>query len=183
MVDWYQKVVRMEVVADHPAATFLSNDLANHRIALLTVPGITPDEDRIHHDGLHHSAFEYSSFEGLNAVYLRLRDEDIVPLYCIDHGFTLSYYYADPDGNLVELQIDAFGDWKKSREWVAQELLRQQFMIGALVDPAKVADAYQQGLSFEEIHAKAGEGMFSPAQVPDLRFPAPPPDVPPLLRV
>ena len=28
---------------------------------------------------------------------------------------TLSYYYKDPDGNRVELQIDGFGDWPASK--------------------------------------------------------------------
>ncbi len=183
MVNWYRRVLHMEVVADHPAATFLSNDLANHRIALAAMPGIVADEDRIHHDGLHHSGFEYGSFEELNTAYLRLRDEDIVPIICIDHGFTFSYYYADPDGNLVELQVDAFGDWEKSRTWAAEDMFKEQFMIGTVFDPAKVAEAYEQGMSFEEIHTKAHAGVFSTSQPPDLRIPPPPPDAPPLLRV
>jgi catechol 2,3-dioxygenase len=182
MVDWYRKVLGMEIVAEHPVATFLSNDQANHRIALGALPGISPDENRVYHDGLHHSGFEYNSFDELNAAYLRLRDEGIVPLISIDHGFTFSYYYADPDGNLVELQVDVFGDWGKSRQWAAEEMLKQQFMIGTVVDPAKVAEAYEQGMSFEEIHAKAETGLFNTSQLPDLRIPPPPPDAPPLLR-
>jgi catechol 2,3-dioxygenase len=182
MVDWYRKVLGMEIVAEHPVATFLSNDQANHRIALGELPGIAPDENRLYHDGLHHSGFEYSSFDEMNAAYLRLREEGIIPLIGVDHGFTFSYYYSDPDGNLVELQVDAFGDWGKSRKWAAEDMLKQQFLIGTVVDPAKVAEAYEQGMSFEEIHAKAQMGQFLASQPPDLRMPPPPPDAPPMLR-
>jgi catechol 2,3-dioxygenase len=28
---------------------------------------------------------------------------------------TLSYYYKDPDGNRVELQVDNFGGWAASK--------------------------------------------------------------------
>ena len=31
---------------------------------------------------------------------------------------TFSYYYKDPDGNHVELQVDNFGDWGASTEWM-----------------------------------------------------------------
>ena len=55
---------------------------------------------------MHHSAFEYASFDELNASYLRLREAGIEPGLCLDHGMTFSYYYADPDGNHVELQVD-----------------------------------------------------------------------------
>ena len=75
---------------------------------------------------MHHSAFEYDSFEELDASYLRLRERGIEPEVCIDHGMTLSYYYKDPDGNHVELQVDVFGDWDSSREWIHERGLPRQ---------------------------------------------------------
>jgi catechol-2,3-dioxygenase len=183
MIAWYQAVVGAQVLFHHPAFTFLSNDSANHRIALLQVPGIAEDPDRIHHDGMRHSAWEYTSFEELNDTYLRLRHEGILPAACIDHGASLSYYYADPDGNLVELQVDAFGDWEQSRRWMVEELINQEFLVGAAVDPDKIAQAHASGLSFAEIHANANAGEYSTGQLPDLHLPAPPPDAPPIIRV
>ena len=47
-----------------------------------------------------------------------MREAGIEPAFCIDHGMTFSYYYADPDGNHVELQMDVFGDWAKSTAWM-----------------------------------------------------------------
>ena len=43
-----------------------------------------------------------------------------MPEFCLDHGMTFSYYYRDPDGNHVELQVDNFGDWAKSSAFVRE---------------------------------------------------------------
>jgi catechol-2,3-dioxygenase len=183
MIAWYQTVIGAQVLFHHPGFTFLSNDTAKHRIALMQVPGIAEDPDRIHHDGMHHSAWEYTSFEELNDTYLRLLQEGILPTACIDHGPTLSYYYADPDGNLVELQVDAFGSWEQSHRWMVEELINQEFLVGAAVDPDKIAQAHASGLSLAEIHANANAGEYSTGQLQDLRLPAPPPNAPPIIRV
>ena len=51
---------------------------------------------------------EYTSLEKIRLQKLEeLRAEGIEPYWTIHHGGTLSAYYRDPDGNQVELQIDA----------------------------------------------------------------------------
>ena len=115
---------------------------------------------------MHHSAFEYDGFEDLNASYLRLRDAGIEPDICIDHGMTLSYCYNDPDGNHVELQIDAFGVWAASKEWMRTSPDFHANPIGVFVDPAKVAEAAASGEAFSEIHRRAMAGELSPPQPP-----------------
>ena len=114
MIDWYSTLVGAEVLFQYPLGAWLSNDAANHRIALTAFPDFVDDAEKDTRTGLHHTAFEYDGFEQLNASYLRLKDAGIVPEFCLDHGMTFSYYYRDPDGNHVELQIDNFGDWAKS---------------------------------------------------------------------
>ena len=80
---------------------------------------------------------------------------------------TFSYYYADPDGNNVELQVDCFGDWAKSKEWM-QHLRRSSrpTRSAQFVDPEQVAADRAEGMSFEEIHAKAMAGGYAPEQAP-----------------
>ncbi len=141
---------------------WLSNDGANHRIALLAFPNFTDDPDKENRAGMHHSAFEYASFDDLNSSYLRLKEAGITPALCLDHGMTFSYYYADPDGNNVELQVDNFGDWSKSKEWMQTSDEFKANPIGQFVDPDRVADDYSDGVSFEEIHAKAMAGEYAP---------------------
>ena len=121
MIDWYTTLVGAEVLFQYPLGAWLSNDAANHRIALTAFPNFVDDPEKDTRTGLHHTAFEYDGFEQLNASYLRLKDAGIVPDFCLDHGMTFSYYYRDPDGNHVELQVDNFGDWAQSSRVHARE--------------------------------------------------------------
>ncbi len=79
---------------------------------------------------------------------------------------TLSYYYKDPDGNHVELQVDNFGDWSKSSDWMRHSEEFSANPIGAFVDPAQVAEAAGSGEEFAEIHRRAMAGEFAPEQPP-----------------
>ena len=54
---------------------------------------------------------------------------------------TFSYYYRDPDGNHVELQIDNFGDWAKSSAFMREAPEFHEDPIGKFVDPDRVAAA------------------------------------------
>jgi hypothetical protein len=79
---------------------------------------------------------------------------------------TLSYYYQDPDGNFVELQCDAFGDWAQSSAYVRTSDTFHANPIGVFVDPAKVAETAASGASFADIHARAMAGELAPEQAP-----------------
>ena len=145
MIDWYSIVVGAEVNFQDAVGAWLSNDQANHRIALLAFPDFTDDPEKENHTGLHHSAFEYGGFDELNSSYLRLKDAGIEPDFCLDHGMTFSYYYKDPDGNRVELQVDNFGDWAKSTEWMRTSEEFKANPIGQFVDPERVAADHADG--------------------------------------
>ena len=166
MIDWYSIVVGAEVNFQDAVGAWLSNDDANHRIALLAFPDFTDDPEKEGHAGLHHSAFEYRGFDELNSTYLRLKDAGIEPDFCLDHGMTLSYYYADPDGNRVELQVDNFGNWAKSTEWMRTSEEFAANPIGQFVDPKRVAGDHAEGIAFDQIHAKAMAGGYAPQQAP-----------------
>jgi catechol 2,3-dioxygenase len=166
MREWYRLVVRAEVVFENEIGCWLTNDDANHRVGLLAFPGFSVDANKDQHTGLHHTAFEFPDFESLDRSYRRLRDAGVTPTFCLDHGPTLSYYYTDPDGNHVELQCDAFGDWAASRRWIAASETFHANPIGVFVDPAQIAAAAEAGDSLEEIHRRATRGDFAPPQAP-----------------
>jgi 2-polyprenyl-6-methoxyphenol hydroxylase-like FAD-dependent oxidoreductase/catechol 2,3-dioxygenase-like lactoylglutathione lyase family enzyme len=166
MIDFYRELVGVEVIFQDQVGAWLSNDGANHRIALLAFPNFVDDPDKDTRTGMHHSAFEYASFDELNSSYLRLKEAGITPALCLDHGMTFSYYYADPDGNNVELQVDCFGAWEKSKDWMRTSEEFKANPIGSFVDPGRVAADYADGMSFEEIHAKAKAGGYAPEQAP-----------------
>jgi catechol 2,3-dioxygenase len=166
MIDFYRMLVGVEVVFRDQVGAWLTNDEANHRIALLAFPNFADDPEKETHAGMHHSAFEYASFDELNSSYLRLKEAGITPALCLDHGMTFSYYYADPDGNNVELQVDNFGDWSKSKEWMRSSEAFEANPIGQFVDPEWVAADHAGGMAFEDIHAKAMAGGYAPEQPP-----------------
>ena len=166
MIDFYGTLVGAEVVFQFDGGAWLSNDAANHRIALLAFPNFVDDPDKDTRTGMHHSAFEYANFEELNSSYVRLKEEEITPALCLDHGMTLSYYYADPDGNHVELQVDCFGDWQKSKAWMLGSDEFKANPIGVFVDPEQIAADHETGMGFAEIHAKAMAGGYAPEQAP-----------------
>ena len=107
MIDWYGVVVGTTVNLQSNNIAFISNDRTHHRIALLAVPGLRNDPEKIVHTGIHHTAFEYDSFDDLMSSFARLKQSGIEPEYCLNHGMATSLYYSDPDQNLVELQVDA----------------------------------------------------------------------------
>lgn len=166
MIDWYSRLVGAEVLYRYELGAWLSNDSANHRIALLSFPNFVEDPERDTRTGMHHMAFEYEDFEQLNSSYLRLSAEGIEPEFCLDHGMTFSYYYCDPDGNRVELQVDNFGDWAKSAAWMRDSLQFHEDPLGKFVDPARVARAHAEGMSFAEIHERAMAGRLAPDAAP-----------------
>ena len=48
----------------------------------------------------------------------RLASIGIRPTWAVNHGPTLSLYYADPDGNQAELQVDRFDTVAEATEFL-----------------------------------------------------------------
>jgi len=171
MIEWYGAVVGMKPNYHFPGGAWLTNDEANHRLALLVSPQVSEDPDKLIHTGIHHTAFEYGTVADLFATYVRLKDRGIAPHACLDHGITTSFYYEDPDGNSVELQADNFATWKESAEWMRTSPQFAANPIGVPVDPERMVAAAQTGASAAELHQRAYDGEFQPAGPLDLRFP------------
>ena len=171
MIDWYGTVLGMKSNYTFPGGAWLTDDEANHRIALLVSPLLSDDPDKLMHNGFHHSAFEYPSMGDLLDTYSRLKAMGIKPHACLDHGTTTSFYYEDPDGNSVELQVDNFGSWQESSEWMRTAPQFAANPIGMAVDPDQMVAARQAGASFAELHQRAYSGEFQPSGPLDLHLP------------
>jgi catechol 2,3-dioxygenase len=154
-----------------PGGAWLTNDEANHRLALLFSPRFSEDPDKLVHTGIHHSAFEYATMGALLDTYSRLKSLNIEPHACLDHGMTTSFYYEDPDGNSVELQSDNFGNWQESSEWISTSPQFAADPIGTPFDPEQMVAARQAGASFTELHERAYAGGFKPSGPLDLHLP------------
>ncbi len=171
MIEWYGTVVGMKANYWFPGGAWLTNDEANHRLALLVSPYLSEDADKLMHTGFHHSAFEYATMGDLLENYSRLKALGIEPHASLDHGLTFSFYYEDPDGNSVELQADNFGSWQESSEWMRTSPQFAANPIGMPVDPEQLVEAHKAGVSFAELHQRAYAGEFQPSSPMDLHVP------------
>ena len=109
MIAWYRNVFEAEVVYENPALAFLTYDDEHHRLASAKLdvlkPGGKSRDDR-GEIGVNHVAYTYGSAGDLLDTYARLKREGIEPYWPVHHGTTMSLYYADPDGNRMEFQVD-----------------------------------------------------------------------------
>ena len=58
--------------------------------------------------GLDHMQFRESSLANLFGRYEMLKNGGVLPTHCFNHGPGTSFYYKDPDGNVVELSAVNF---------------------------------------------------------------------------
>ncbi|MBL8067418.1 MAG: VOC family protein [Armatimonadetes bacterium] len=101
MAAFYQEVFDMNVTEDLGAFLFLSNDTAHHRLALQeSATGFNPSAQK-----LYHVAFEV---EGESEFFAFAKRLDSLGIEChpVDHGISWALYFADPEGNGLELFLD-----------------------------------------------------------------------------
>lgn len=148
MIDWYCKVLGMSVVMRTPIINFLTWDGSQDRLAILSVqPGQAPRGEA---SNLHHVAFTYDRLADTVAVYRTLKQEGVVPHWCVNHGPTTSFYYHDPDGNSIELSVDNFRDVSALNAWLATGAFNTN-PIGVTLDPDVLADRIEAGEAEDSI--------------------------------
>ena len=151
-VAWYNAVLGMEVVHGNDFICFLTYDDEHHRLALVQVP---PNEavdqaTRLGLPGLDHVAYTLDSLEDLLSTYKRLKARDILPVWPINHGLTTSMYYADPDGNRVEFQVENLATKEELQGYMRSEAFAEN-PIGVDFDPEKLLQRYENGDPLEEL--------------------------------
>ena len=102
--DWYLEVLDARVVFENEMLTFMTFDDEHHRLAIAQLPLHTPRTSMT--VGLAHSAYTFTDLEALLSKFESLKAAGIEAHVPVQHGPTTSIYYRDPDGNMVELQID-----------------------------------------------------------------------------
>jgi catechol-2,3-dioxygenase len=111
MLQWYETVFDARVQHQNPVLAFLTYDDEHHRFAFANMSVLQPDgteTDRRGVIGVDHVAYSYASLHDLFENYAQLKEKGITPYWCVHHGITVSMYYADPDGNQMEFQVDSF---------------------------------------------------------------------------
>lgn len=146
-ISWWKTVLGAETRHQNDFLAFLTYDDEHHRLAILSMPHLV-ENDRTA-AGLEHVAFTYGDLDSLLATYQRLADEGITPIAPIHHGMTLSMYYADPDGNQVELQVDTMTP-TEAEAFMASDVFAAN-PIGIEFDPADFAARRAAGESVESL--------------------------------
>ncbi|MDO9406157.1 MAG: VOC family protein [Polaromonas sp.] len=155
LVAWYLTVLGAKVAFSDGALAFLSYDEEHHRIAVLNIPGLQRQPDGM--TGVHHIAFTYGRLGDLVATYERLAAENIRPVTCINHGPTTSMYYADPDGNQVELQVDNYDTVEEAGEFFYSPAFAIN-PIGVDFEPSDLARRFHAGEEEASIKKRPDSG-------------------------
>lgn len=146
-IAWWTKVFGMTERHRNEFIAFLTYDDEHHRLAIVRARE-EADLDR-KKAGFEHVAFTYGSLDQLLATYERLKAEGITPVAPINHGMTLSMYYADPDGHQVELQVDSM-DNDEAEAFMASDVFAAN-PIGVRFDPDDLVARRAAGESIESL--------------------------------
>ncbi|KAH6695135.1 Glyoxalase/Bleomycin resistance protein/Dihydroxybiphenyl dioxygenase [Plectosphaerella plurivora] len=106
MQEFYLDFLGGSVTYANEVLSFITYDEEHHRIALLGIPDTAPKAPTT--CGLEHMAFSFPTLADLLLSYRQRRHRGISPVWCVNHGPTSSIYYKDPDGNMLETQVDNF---------------------------------------------------------------------------
>ncbi len=106
---FYRDVVGFQVARYGPDGNraFLTCGVYHHNLALFKAPaGAQPRQKG--QIGLNHFAFKVDNYPALQQAHQRLVAANAVIDHMVDHGMTLSVYFLDPDGIMMELFCDSF---------------------------------------------------------------------------
>lgn len=162
MLNWYKTVFDAEARFENDILAFLSYDEEHHRIALINMPGLTDQPEGA--AGVHHVAFTFDSLQTLAGNYEVLRDKGILPVYVINHGPTTSLYYADPDGNQLEFQVDNYPTVEEATEFFFSPSFAEN-PIGVEFDPEELVRRLKAGEPEENIKRRPDVGPQGLANV------------------
>jgi len=152
MIDWYLMVFEAKVQHGDDRLTFLTYDDEHHRFAFLNL-GPMPDEPPAPKlgkgPGVNHVAYTWRDLGEFVELYKRLKQQGVLPVRPIRHGLTLSMYYADPDGNLMEFQIDVL-DPDAANAFMAGPAFEAN-PVGEPFDPDELVARYEAGTSLDDV--------------------------------
>lgn len=164
MVRWYQTVFDAKVQYQNPALAFLTYDAEHHRFAFANLDVLQPnagENDRRGVVGVDHVAYTYASLNELLENYAQLKAQGIKPYWCIHHGITVSMYYADPDGNQMEFQVDCFASNEDANAFMEGPHFAAN-PIGVEYDPEEWLEKLRAGAPVPEFLRRRTDEPVSP---------------------
>jgi catechol-2,3-dioxygenase len=164
MLEWYKTVFDAKVQHQNPALAFLTYDDEHHRFAFLNLSVVQPEGDETEKKGLigvDHLAYTYTSLDELLDNFVQLKAQGITPYWCVHHGITASMYYADPDGNQMEFQVDSFASNDEANAFMAGPGFTTN-PIGVEYDPEQWLTQKAEGVPLSKHLRRATHEPVSP---------------------
>lgn len=158
MVHYYKAFLGAEATYENSTFSFLTYDDEHHRVAIIGVPGTKAKQPGS--AGLEHIAFAFDSLDDLALTYTQRKAWGITPTVCINHGPTTSIYYTDPDGNMIETQVDNFDTPEEATQFMMSEAFRIN-PIGTDFDPEDLIKRLESGESHGSIKKRIEIGPRS----------------------
>jgi catechol 2,3-dioxygenase-like lactoylglutathione lyase family enzyme len=151
MIQWYKTVFRARVQHENEFLAFMTFDDEHHRLVIFEDPATVDKPENS--AGIDHIGYGLASFRDLVETYERLKAEGIIPFLPINHRFTTSLYYHDPDGNEVELSVDNFPTKAECDAFVRSEAMAEigRPPFGYAFDPDELVSLYHEGRPVEEL--------------------------------
>lgn len=149
MLEWYRIVFDARVQHQDPALAFLAYDDEHHRFALANLDVLRADDTHMDKQGLvgvDHVAYTYGSLDDLLENYEQLKEQGIMPYWCVHHGITVSMYYKDPDGNQMEFQVDCYESSDETAGFMKGPLFASN-PVGIEYDPEEWLTQKRAGVS------------------------------------
>jgi catechol 2,3-dioxygenase-like lactoylglutathione lyase family enzyme len=148
MIAWYCTVFDARVQHQNPVLAFVTYDDEHHRFAFVNLSLVDAEGkagDARGARGVDHVAYTFDSLRHLLENYAQLKELGIRPYWCLHHGITISLYYADPDHNQMEFQVDCL-DNEAANAFMAGPGFAQN-PIGVEFDPDQWLAALRAGKS------------------------------------
>jgi len=111
--------------------------------------------------GVDHLAWTLGSLDELFENYSHCRSHGIEPYWCVHHGVTISMYYADPDGNQMEFQVNAFDSVQECNAYIRGNAFASN-PVGVEFDPDAWLAAVRGGSSLDDFRTRKIHEPVSP---------------------
>ena len=153
MIDWYVKFLDARIEHDMGFGAFMTFDDEHHRLVIFTTDDTV---DKIPNSaGVEHVALGLPDFVSLADQYERLKALGITPSLPVNHGFTTSLYYDDPEGNQIELSVDNFATKDECKAWMKTEQMTR------LMEPPNFGDIFDPEEMVRMVRSGAGQAELA----------------------
>ncbi len=151
MIAWYLRVFEARVQHRDSRLAFLTYDDEHHRFAFANLGPAEGEAAEVQPGavGVNHLAYTWDGVTELIDTWRRLKAGGILPWRPIRHGFTLSLYYRDPDGNGLEFQTDLMSPEEANRFMDSPAFDANP--IGEPFDPEALAARLDAGGSVDDL--------------------------------